>query len=267
MPAFVADARSSLPIMAKINPANREMMGQSTQFIVQPDIACGHGDSRAEIRYAHQFMTATPQESTRNTVDLGSSAVDQRHVEHLGSNMVTGSSRVAEPSHPDELSVAGSGRARAAGYAGPTFTMGPPMEPVAPVEMPANRRVVATTRRNKRNGSIVDCDSPVMVGRNLRAFLNKLAINQGSPVTFGSIDGPLAPIPSFRPYPPARRLPSLASPSMTSSQTAAAAISTPVPKLDKKGIAELFQGPSVQTAWSPYYVRLAQLCDDVSTCS
>jgi hypothetical protein len=189
-------------------------MGQSTQFILQPAIpgSSGHGEPRGEIRYAHQFMTATPQESTRNPVELKSSNINlvdggtEQYNEHLGSNTVSGSSRipVAEPFHPGGLSVAGSSRTKVSSTAGPTApisTMGPLMEPVALLEISANRRVATSTRRNTRNGSSVDSDSPVIFGRNLRAFLNKFAIGQGPPLTFGSIDGSPTPIPSSPPSP------------------------------------------------------------------
>lgn len=111
--------------MTKIAPADREMTGQSTQFIVQLAIAgpSGHGEPRVEISHAHQSVAATPQESTRNTVvsessivNLGGGAAEQ-HIEHPGSSTVSGSGSicVAEPSRPHILSNAGSSSPSAAG--------------------------------------------------------------------------------------------------------------------------------------------------------
>jgi len=61
--------------------------------------------------------------------------------------------------------TADSSRTSLTGNAGPTMqvsTMGPPIEPVAPLEISANRWVVGSTRRN---GSGADTDSPEMVDR------------------------------------------------------------------------------------------------------
>jgi MIF4G domain len=184
--AFVADARNTLPIMAKTIPANPEMMGQSTNFIVQTAVAgpSGHSEPRAEISHAHQFMAATPQESPRNLVELEPSIVNlidgatEQHIEHLSSNTASGPSRVAEPSHPDELPIVGSSRTSVAGNAGPPTpisTMGTPIEPVAPLVMSANRWVATSTRHN---GSGVEGDAPEMVERKVKALVNKLSMER-----------------------------------------------------------------------------------------
>jgi hypothetical protein len=182
---LAADARNTLPIMAKTMPTNPEMMGQSTKFIVQTAVAgpSGHGEPRAEISHAHQFIAATPQESP-TLVELESSIVNlidgatEQHIEHLSSNTVSGSSRVAEPSHPDELPTVGSSRTSIAGNAGPPTsisTMGPPIEPVAPLVMSANRWVATSTRHN---GSDVEGDALMMVERKVKALVNKLTMER-----------------------------------------------------------------------------------------
>ena len=53
--------------------------------------------------------------------------------------------------------------------------MGPPMEPVAPLEVSANRWVAGSTRRG---GSGVDGDSPEVVERKVKALLNKLTMER-----------------------------------------------------------------------------------------
>jgi len=73
---------------------------------------------------------------------------------------------------------ADSSRTSITGNAGPTMPvsmMGPPMGPVAPLEISANRWVASSTRCN---GSGVDTDSPEMVDRKVKGLLNKLTIER-----------------------------------------------------------------------------------------
>ena len=60
-----------------------------------------------------------------------------------------------------------------AGPAVSVSAMGSPTEPVAPLEMSANRWVATSTRHN---GADVDTDSPDMVNHRVKALLNKLTI-------------------------------------------------------------------------------------------
>ena len=73
-----------------------------------------------------------------------------------------------------------SSRISVASNAGPAApvsgsTMDPPMEPVVPLEMSANRWVAISTRHN---GSGVDSDSPEMVERKVKTLLNKLTMKR-----------------------------------------------------------------------------------------
>ena len=136
--------------MTKMTTANREMTGQSTQFIVQLAIAApgGHNEPRVEIGHAHQFTAATTQASTRNTVESESSIVNLgaaasgQHIEHPGSNTVSGPTRVAEPSHPDGCSNVDSSAPSATGDLSQfgKISMGTPISrtpaPHIPAELP-----------------------------------------------------------------------------------------------------------------------------------
>jgi translation initiation factor 4G len=62
-----------------------------------------------------------------------------------------------------------------AGPVAPISAMGPPIEPVAPLEMSTNRWVAISTRRN---GSGVDSDSPEFVERKVKGLLNKLTMER-----------------------------------------------------------------------------------------
>ena len=62
-----------------------------------------------------------------------------------------------------------------AGPVAPISTMEPPMEPVAPLEMSANRWVAISTRRN---GSGVDSDSPELVECKVTGLLNRLTMER-----------------------------------------------------------------------------------------
>ena len=64
------------------------------------------------------------------------------------------------------------------GNAGPSMSvaaMGPPLDPVAPLELSANRWVAGSTRRN---GSGIDGESPEMVERKVKGLLNKLTMER-----------------------------------------------------------------------------------------
>ena len=62
-----------------------------------------------------------------------------------------------------------------AGPAMPISTMGPPMEPIAPLELSANRWVATSTRRS---GSGIDSESPEIVDRKVKGLLNKLTMER-----------------------------------------------------------------------------------------
>jgi hypothetical protein len=67
--------------------------------IAQPAIAgpSGRGEPEAEISFPHQFMTTTPQESTRNSEELSTSNLIDSAAQHIGlsTNTILGSSRAA----------------------------------------------------------------------------------------------------------------------------------------------------------------------------
>ena len=62
-----------------------------------------------------------------------------------------------------------------AGPAMPVSAMGPPLDPIAPLEVSANRWVAGSTRRN---GPGVDGESPEMVERKVKGLLNKLTMER-----------------------------------------------------------------------------------------
>ena len=73
-----------------------------------------------------------------------------------------------------------SNRASVMSNAGPTSLishshMGPPMEPVTPLEVSANRWVAGSTRRG---GSGLDSESPEVVERKVKGLLNKLTMER-----------------------------------------------------------------------------------------
>ena len=71
-----------------------------------------------------------------------------------------------------------SNRGSGVGNAGPSMPMsgmGPPLDPVAPLEVSANRWVAGSTRRN---GSGIDGESPEMVERKVKGLLNKLTMER-----------------------------------------------------------------------------------------
>ena len=71
-----------------------------------------------------------------------------------------------------------SNRTSVVGSAGPTVsisTMGPPFEPVVPLEISANRWVAGSTRRN---GSGLDSESSEIVERKVKGLLNKLTMER-----------------------------------------------------------------------------------------
>ena len=69
---------------------------------------------------------------------------------------------------PSHASVTGN-----ASLTAPISALGPPTEPVAPLEMSANRWVATSTCHN---GAGIDPDSPDMVDRKVKALLNKLTM-------------------------------------------------------------------------------------------
>ncbi|KAI9465254.1 hypothetical protein BJY52DRAFT_1114117 [Lactarius psammicola] len=71
-----------------------------------------------------------------------------------------------------------SNRASVMSNAGPTSlisNMGPPMEPITPLEVSANRWVAGSTRRG---GSGLDSESPEVVERKVKGLLNKLTMER-----------------------------------------------------------------------------------------
>ena len=71
-----------------------------------------------------------------------------------------------------------SNRASVMSNAGPSSlisNMGPPMDPVAPLEVSANRWVAGSTRRG---GSGLDSESPEVVERKVKGLLNKLTMER-----------------------------------------------------------------------------------------
>lgn len=57
--------------------------------------------------------------------------------------------------------------------------MGPPLEPVAPLEASANRWIAGSTRRGAAAAAVTpDADSPEMVDRKVKALLNKLTMER-----------------------------------------------------------------------------------------
>lgn len=71
-----------------------------------------------------------------------------------------------------------SNRSSVVGNSGPTIPvsgMGPPLDPIAPLEVSANRWVAGSTRRS---GPGVDTESPEMVERKVKGLLNKLTMER-----------------------------------------------------------------------------------------
>jgi translation initiation factor 4G len=70
-----------------------------------------------------------------------------------------------------------SNRSSVVGNSGPipVSAMGPPLDPIAPLEVSANRWVAGSTRRS---GPGVDTESPEMVERKVKGLLNKLTMER-----------------------------------------------------------------------------------------